>query len=159
MSETVAELRATGMRRWIGVGTMFGLGALLLWLALSQRFDHFGWQILLLVLAGGALYAAMRMQQATAEHLVLTENGLYDNTGYLLASYDNIRTVERGMLALKPSNGFMIVTETPLKARWRPGLYWVFGRRIGVGGMTSGADAKFVADMMNMQMARGRGDL
>ncbi|TNF17830.1 MAG: hypothetical protein EP318_20255 [Rhodobacteraceae bacterium] len=159
MAEILAELRTSMIRRVIGVGTMFGLGALLLYLALSRSFEGLVWQVLLIVLAGAALYAAMRMHQATAMHLVLTEEGLADSEGHLLVGYDDIVSVERGMLAFKPSNGFMIFARDPLERRWRPGLYWVLGRRIGVGGVTAGSHSKFMADLMNMKLAERRGDL
>lgn len=159
MAEVFAELRASMSRRFIGVGTMFGLGALLLYLALSQSFDALIWQVLLIALAGGALFAAMRMHQATAMYLVLTDEGLLDSEGHLLVSYDNIASVERGMLAFKPSNGFMIFAKTRLERRWRPGLYWVIGRRIGVGGVTAGSHSKFMADLMNMKLAEHEGRL
>lgn len=159
MAEVLAELRASPVRRFIGVGTMFCLGALLLYLALSQSFDAMIWQVLLIVLAAGALYAAMRMHQATGLYLYLTEDGLYDSDDFQLVAYENIQSVERGMLAFKPSNGFMIVAKEKLPRRWRPGLYWVLGRRIGVGGVTAASHSKFMADLMNMQMAKDRGAL
>lgn len=159
MAEVVAELRASAARRVIGVGTMFGLGALLLYLALSQSFDALIWQVLLIVLAGGALYAAMRMHQATGLHLVLTEEGLFDSEGHQLVAYDEIASVERGMLAFKPSNGFMVLANRPLQRRWRPGMYWVLGKRIGVGGVTAASHSKFMADLMNMKLAEREGRL
>ena len=159
MAEVLAELAASPARRYFGVGTMFGLGLLVLYLALSQSFDAFYWQLALIALGGAALYAAMRMLQATALRLELRDDGLFDSEGHLLAAFDDIVTVERGMLAMKPSNGFMIVTRTRQPRRWRPGLYWVMGKRIGVGGGTAAADAKYMADLMNMQLVERRGGL
>ncbi|WP_323763269.1 hypothetical protein [Marinovum sp.] len=159
MAELVAELAASPVRRYFGVATMTGLGVLLLWLALTQNFDQMGWKLALIAMAVAALWAAMRMLQATALRLELREDGLYDSEDHLLAAYDDIVTVERGMLAMKPSNGFMIVTRSKKPRRWRPGLYWVMGRRIGVGGVTAAADAKYLADLMNMQLVERRGGL
>ncbi|WP_417523741.1 hypothetical protein [Marinovum sp.] len=159
MTELKVELAASPVRRMFGISTMASLGLLVLYLALSQSFDTLLWKLLLLVLAAAALYAAYRMQQATLLRLELREDGLWDSDGHLVAAYDDIKSVERGMLAMKPSNGFMITTKTRHPRRWRPGLYWVMGRRIGVGGVTAAADAKFMADMMNMQLVERRGGL
>lgn len=159
MSEVVAELRASAVRRVIGVVMMFALGALLLYLALANSFSNLLWQVLLIALAAGAMFAAMRMQRATSLVLSLTDTGLYDSDGLLIAEYDNIEAVERGMLAFKPSNGFMIRTKTPQARRWRPGLYWIMGRRIGIGGVTAASHSKFMADMMNMKLSERAGQL
>ncbi|MGY3437427.1 MULTISPECIES: hypothetical protein [unclassified Marinovum] len=159
MTEVVAELSASPARRVIGVGTMFALGALVLYLALSESYDNPLWQVLLIAIAAVALYAATRMYQATALRLQLRDDGLYDSEGHLLAAYDDVETVERGMLAMKPSNGFMIILKKKRPGRWRPGLYWIKGKRIGVGGVTAASHAKFMADMMNMKMSGQLDDL
>lgn len=157
MAEVLARLQASPARRYFGVGTMVALGLLLIYLALSQSYASLGWQLLLLALGGGALYAAMRMLQATALHLELRPEGLFDSEGHRLTGFDEIVSIERGMLAMKPSNGFMIVTRSRQPRRWRPGLYWVMGKRIGVGGVTPAADAKYLADLMNMTLVDRRG--
>lgn len=158
MTEPLAELRVSAARRFLGVGMVFALGALLLWLGLSQAYENLVWQVFVLACAGGALYAGMRMQQATALHIVLHADGVYDSDGVRLAALDDIETVERGMLAFKPSNGFMIRTKTPQPRRWRPGLYWVLGRRIGVGGVTAASQSKVMADIIALRLAERRGD-
>lgn len=158
MTDPLAELRASAARRFIGVGTMFGLGALLLWLGLSQAFDNVLWQVFVIACAGVALFAGMRMQQATALHIELHEDGVYDSDGVLLAALDDIETVERGMLAFKPSNGFMIRTKTPQARRWRPGLYWIMGRRVGVGGVTAASHSKVMADIIALKLRERAGE-
>lgn len=158
MSDPLTELRASPARRAIGVGTMFALGALLVYLGLSQSYENMAWQVVVLVFGAAALWAAVRMQQATALHIELHEDGVYDSEGVLLAALDDIDTVERGMLAFKPSNGFMIRTRTPQPRRWRPGLYWVLGRRIGVGGVTAASHSKAMADIIAMKMRERRGE-
>lgn len=158
MREPLTKLRASPMRRLIGVGTMFGLGLLLLVLGLSESYDKLLWQVFILVCAAAALWAAVRMQQATALHIELHEDGVYDSQGVRLAALDDIETVERGMLAFKPSNGFMIRTKSPQPRRWRPGLYWIMGRRIGIGGVTAAGHAKAMADIINMKLREHRGE-
>ncbi len=152
MSEKLAELHATSARRFLGVGAVFGLGALLLYLGLTQPFEGFAWRVLMIAMAAGAIFFGMRMQQATALHLTLTDEGVFDSSGHMLVALDDVAEVERGMLAFKPSNGFMIKAKTAKPRRWRPGLYWIAGRRIGVGGVTGAGQGKAMADIMKMKL-------
>lgn len=153
MTETLAELRPSTMRRGFGVATLFGLGALLLYLGLAGSYADSVWQIFLILMALGALFAGWRMQQATAMHLTLTDAGLYDSSGFELAAMEDIVSVDRGMMAFKPSNGFMVKLKARKARRWRPGLYWISGRRIGVGGVTSASEGKAMADILAMKLA------
>ena len=101
------------------------------------------------MIGGGSIWLAEQMRKATAGRLELTRSGLREQSGLEVVHLDNIKAVERGMFAFKPSNGFLIRTHKPVGGRaWRPGLWWRMGRRIGVGGITSAGQAKFMADMM-----------
>jgi hypothetical protein len=152
MSDVHADLQATPARRLFGLCALFGLGALMLYLALTQPFESMIWRVFLLGMAGGAFWIGLRMQQATAMELTLTDEGLFDSSGFQLAALKDVKTVERGMLAFKPSNGFMIKTYERQPRRWRPGLYWISGRSIGIGGVTGGGQGKAMADIMNMKL-------
>jgi hypothetical protein len=61
--------------------------------------------------------------------------------------------VDRGTFAFKPSNGFLLRTETRQPRLWQPGLYWRTGRRIGVGGITRAAESKALADLIAIKLA------
>ena len=62
--------------------------------------------------------------------------------GPSLHNLKNIARVERGLFAFKPSNGFLILLNNPMSRAWHPGLWWRFGRRIGIGGVTPQAEGK-----------------
>ena len=112
--------------------------------------------LLLVAIGAAVVWQALVFYRATSAALVLTEEGLFDTNGAELARLDNIAKVDRGFFAFKPSNGFMILLKKPRERVWRPGLWWRFGRRVGVGGATSGKAARDMADVIAiLQTDRG----
>ena len=152
--EVLATLHASPPRRVLGVGMQAGLGLLLLYIAFATP-PALVWQVFLIVVGLGSLWMAQRMWQVTALHLVLTREALCDSEGTVLARIDNIASVERGPFALKPSNGFMIKTIAPQARGWQPGVWWRIGRRVAVGGVTPGSQAKPMADIIAILIKPG----
>lgn len=148
----LARLGASRPRRMMGMVVLGGLALMLLWLGATLP-QPGPWQ--LVFLAAGILFGAgaLALWRATAVDLVLTETGLFDTDGRALARMDQIRGVDRGFFAIRPSNGFVLsLREAPGRA-WAPGLYWRLGRRIGVGGVTRAAEGKAMADILAIYMA------
>jgi hypothetical protein len=156
--EELARITASAPRRVIGVGAMMGLGALLLYMGLATPGMHFAWKGTLSVLGVGTLWAAQVMWQATGHVLILTEEALTDSDGTVVASLDNIAKVDRSVFAMKPSNGFLISLKTSDTLIWRPGLWWRMGRRVAIGGVTSGGQTRPVADIMTLLLTERDGD-
>ena len=130
------------------------LGIVLLYMALGLPGGTMSWRLLLLVLGAGALTAALAMNRATSLALELTAAELRDSAGTVLARVDNIARVDRGTFAFKPSNGFVLhLAAKPGPRLWRPGVYWRFGRRIGVGGILQAAQTKQMADALAIMIA------
>lgn len=155
----LGRIRASAGRRGIGVGAVMLLGALLLWIGLATPLDSVLWQIFLIVLGIAALWGAMLMWRATGVQLILTEEGLFEEDGTVLARMENIEKVDRSPFAMKPSNGFLILLKEPMPRAWRPGLWWRTGRRVAIGGVTSGGATKPIADMMTIRLAQRDGRL
>jgi hypothetical protein len=93
------------------------------------------------------------MRRATARRLELTREALCDDQGRVLTTVANIRSVDRGVFALKPSSGFRLVLNAPGSSAWAPGLWWRIGRNLGVGGVTSGAEGKYMAEVVAAMIA------
>jgi hypothetical protein len=146
--QELARITASQSRRVIGVGALMGLGALMFYMGLSTQGMHFAWKATLCVLGVGALWASQIMWQATGHVLILTDDALTDSDGTLVARLDQIAKVDRGMFAMKPSNGFLVILKEPAPHVWRPGLWWRLGRRVAIGGVTSGSQTRPVADIM-----------
>jgi len=148
MAEELIRLNASPSRRILGVSMLGALGALMIYLALTQVNGPVA-VILFIGLGSSALWAALRMWEVTKGALILTQTELRSSEGKVLTQITDVTRVDRGILAMKPSAGFSLSTGMKHPLAWAPGLYWQWGRRIGVGGVTSAAHARMMADMIS----------
>lgn len=150
--QELLRIEVSQPRRAIGAGALVGLGGLLLYIALTEP-PAPGWLVFLLALGGGSLWFASVLWQATQRALILTEEALEEEGGAVIARLDEVVRIDRGMLAMKPSNGFSLLLRTRGARAWRPGLWWRWGRRVAVGGVTSGHQTRPVADIIAIKIA------
>jgi len=136
----------------MGVGMLGMVGALVIYVALSTP-PSAGWLVFLLVVGLFAIWLAARMWQATQYHIELTEDELRSSDGNVIARVDDIKSIDRGFFAFKPSNGFLIKTKTPASRIWQPGLWWRFGRQIGIGGVTPGSQSRAMSEILAAMVA------
>ncbi len=148
---TVVE--ASSVRRWMGVIMLGGLGGLVIYVALVAP-PKLGWQVFLIVVGTLSLWMAEKMRRATEHRIELTETELRSSDGQVLALVSEIESIDRGVFALKPSNGFMVRTSARQSRAWRPGLWWRMGRRIGVGGVTSAGQTKAMSEVLSALLAQ-----
>lgn len=146
--EVLAVVSASAPRRWLGVTMLAALGGLLVYTALARPPAELGWQGFLVIMGLVALWGADRMYRATAQRVELTAEGLQSSDGEVIAEMDDIASVDRGTFVFKPSNGFILRLKASAPRRWAPGLWWRYGRRVGIGGVTPGAQSKLMADML-----------
>lgn len=149
-SEVIAYLRPSPARRAFGALMLVALGVILIYIAFFTP-PALGWQLFLIGFGAGALYLALRLWQATATTLELTRTVLREANGRVLAEVADITRVDRGVFAFKPSNGFILTLRRSAGPRaWAPGLWWRLGWRIGVGGVTSGQEARTMAEILTL---------
>ena len=146
-----ATVQASSVRRIFAFGVIGGLGALVIYTALVRP-PAVLWLIVMLVFGCAMLVLAEAMRRATVRVLELTATELRDDTGAVLALLSDVAQVERGAFAFKPSNGFTLVLKTKQPRAWAPGLWWRLGRRVGVGGVTSAGQAKFMAEQIALRI-------
>lgn len=147
-TEVMAQLSPAPARWWFGIGIQFLLGVLLLYIAIVFPPRELVFQVLLLVIAGSTILLAERGRRMRFVTIYLSRQGLWDSEGRWLARIDQIRSVDRGALAFKPSNGFLLrLTDAPGRV-WVPGLWWRIGRSVGVGGTTPAGASKFMGEMV-----------
>ncbi len=149
----LARVEASAGRRVFGIGVLALLAFALIWLGISPQPVAFAMRLLVLAIAIAVAFAGWSMYRATTLTLELTEEGLQDSSGHLLAPLHQISAVDRGTFAFKPSNGFLLRLSTSGPRRFLPGLYWQLGRRIGVGGVLRGAETKQMADVIAIHLA------
>ena len=151
-------LSPSPIRRVIAIGVLGGTGLLLIWLTLTAPQAAPLWQAFLVMFGICALWAAFKLWQATAHHLVLTDEELRSSDGMVLCSLDMVATIDRGAFAFKPSNGFVLKLRSPSGSRgWAPGLWWRTGSRIGIGGVTPAAQGKMMAELIAHKLAERGG--
>lgn len=154
--EVLARVAASAVRRFIGIGMLAFLGVMVIYVAIATPPD-LSWQIFLIAVGIVALMMANTMRVSTALALELTKDELRDSAGEVLARCEDIVSIDRGAFAFKPSNGFMLRTGTAAPRKWRPGLWWRIGRRIGVGGMTPGRQTKYMSEIIAVMLAERDG--
>ena len=158
---SVIELRPAPTRRVFDMSVLGGLGLLLACLCVSDvetagRSSAF-WRGVWVALALACFVLAIVLYQATAQTLALTHQDLREGRGRVLARIDQIAYLERRRFALKPSNGFTLVLHKAAPFGWAPGVWWRLGTRLGVGGVISAAQAKALADTIDMLLREPKG--
>ncbi|TDL85821.1 hypothetical protein [Meridianimarinicoccus aquatilis] len=145
-TDIVATLTPSPVRRIIAVLSLAAVALMLLWIVLVTPPSDLGWLFFLVAGGLGLLWLSWRLWTATEGQIVLTRDGLFDSSGRCLTTIDNIKMVERGPFAFKPSGGFAVQLKEAPGRGWSPGMWWRFGRRLGVGGVTPVAQSKVVAE-------------
>ncbi len=153
-TESYAVLNASTPRRMMGTGVLLALGFLLLYLAAARPPAEFIWTFVLLGVGVGSLVMGYFMWQGTAYTIELSDKGLVQSDGSVIAAMEDIAACDRGMFAFKPSNGFLVRLKEPAPAGWSPGMWWRVGKRLGVGGVTQPAHAKMMADTLSALLAQ-----
>ena len=154
--EVLAMVQASPARRWAGVGMLTTIGALVIYVALASPPEPV-WQLFLFAVGGAAFWLAHRMWHATNDRIELTRSELRTGSGRVIAMVADIESVDRGVFAFKPSNGFLVRTGTKGANDWAPGLWWRVGHRVGVGGVTAAAETKFMSEMLSVMLAERAG--
>lgn len=152
-SEIIATVMPSSVRRYAGLLMLTILGGLLVYVALATPPASILWRLFLLGLGGLVLWLVEKMRRATLVGVVLTAEGLHTTDGQLLVAVDQMVGVVRGSFSLKPSNGFSVLTKDRQARAWAPGLWWRFGKRVGVGGVTAASQAKFMSEVLAAMLA------
>ena len=152
-NDPLATLSPSPARRGLAIGTFWLLAGLLAALALTAEGLSLGARGIFLIGAGLAFALGARLRAATRVSLVLTDTAIETSTGEVLFRLDDIDHLDRGLFAFKPPNGFSVVVKDKGPGQWKPGLYWRMGRRFGLGGVTSPAEGKFMAEMLAQKLA------
>ena len=153
----LARITPSPARRVFATAVLAFLGLLLVGMAVAQPPSS---TVLLIILVGLGVFSmvvAVRLYAATRRSLILTAHGLSDSEGVDVARMDEVVGIDHGLLAAKPSNGFVLRLARRQPRAWAPGLWWRFGRKVGVGGTISGVEGRYMADRIAELIAhRGR---
>ena len=149
----IARLEPSPARYYFGLGSMLVLGLFLGGLAATSSDVTSLARAFMVVLAGGLLALAFRTARSGRQAIVLTKFGLFDTAGRVVAHLDEIKRVDRGLLAFRPSNGFGLTLHARRTAAWAPGLWWRIGKTVGIGGLTPPSHNKAMAELLTLTLA------
>lgn len=147
----IVALHAAPMRLAFALLVFGGLGVILIYLSFTSSGGAAA-KAFLLVLGLFVFFAGYLLKRAAEGALLLTTSGLETQDRVLLVPWEEMVAVDRGALAIKPSNGFTVKTKSPMRRGWALGLWWCVGRRFGVGGVASAGAAKFMAERIAMRL-------
>lgn len=151
--EVLMSVHAAPARRLFGAASLGVLGLMLVYLGFSLQGGLVG-RVFLIVLGGFFLWATSKLWEASSLVLELTEEELRESTGKVIVKVDDIDRVQRGTFAFKPSNGFMIILKDRRPRSWRPGVWWLIGRHLGIGGVTSAGQNKAMAEILTALLVK-----
>ena len=146
-----AKVQASKGRAVFAYGILFALGALVIYTTLIQP-PSFFWMVFMLGFGVLMLWLAEKQRRAAKLEILLTADEVIDSQGRVLARMEDVVGVARGALALKPSNGFTIITKGKGPRAYVPGMWWRMGRRVGVGGITGAGQTKFMAEQIALRI-------
>lgn len=147
-TKVIASVAPAPARWAFGLGVQYLLAILVLYIAFAFPPPELALRGLLVVIGLVSLLGAERARRARKVTIYLSRTRLWDSTGREIARIEDVRAVDRGALAFKPSNGFLLrLTHAPGRA-WVPGLWWRLGRSVGVGGITPAGATRFMGEMV-----------
>ena len=149
----LAMLRPSTPRAVVGMGSLGVLGAFLLWTAIATPPADPGWMAVMIGISALSFWGAFEMYRAARETLVLTRTALRSSSGVELFRVADVRSVERGALAFKPSGGFVVWLDSRQPLGWSPGVWWRYRRMVGVGGTTRATEARAMAEILQLVIA------
>lgn len=152
--EVLIVLAPAPARRVVTLAMLYTLAGLLIYVVFTQPPTSTLLMVFVLVLAACVLWLAIATMRATRGGIVLTRKELRTDGGRVLCRVEDVKAVDRGAFAFKPSGGFLVRLKGSAARGWAPGLWWRFGRSLGIGGVTSAAPAKAMAELLS-ELARG----
>lgn len=154
MSETAElyRLEPSNFRRAVGV-TLLGLQAVgLIWLGPMQSGIASPVSVILIGLSVASVLLAVTILRQSGMALVLTQDALMDTSGAVVVALIGIERVDRGAFAFKPSNGFTLRLKEKAPSAWRPGLWWRYSNRVGIGGLTAPLVTRKLAEAIEARL-------
>lgn len=142
-----ARLDISQPRRWLAVLMHALLGGLVIASALAVQ-PAWHWLIVLCLIGAELIWEGEKLRRATTRHLLLTETDLRDSDGTVLIALSNITRIDRGAFSIKPAHGFSLISKNGMSRGRAPGLWWRYGRRLGIGGVVNSGQAKFMAEQL-----------
>lgn len=152
LAQTI-EIRRPEAMRWAILVTLFCLTLLCGVIGFTAIGGSLATVILMAVFMVALLGLGRALFLTDAARVIFDGGRLVDDAGREICRLDEIEKVERGFALFKPSSGFVLTLKAPRGRGWSPGLWWRFGRRVGIGGATPSRAGRNMADALNGALA------
>lgn len=139
----LARVTVSPWRRAVGVAALLLIAGVFGTMFLDQG------NAAMMVLSVLALVFAATMLKTTGRTVILTADGLFETDGTEIAKLDQIDKLVTGHFTFRPSNGFSLRLHDNVAPRWRPGLWWSYGHRVGIGGLAASRLTKTMAEALH----------
>lgn len=149
---TIEIARPEALRLFI-IAALFGLAGVAGFTAVMALGEFAGTVGFMGVACLGLLFVGRAMFLTDASRVIFDGDCLRDDTGLEICRLEEIVKVERGFALFKPSSGFVLMLKAEKPRGWSPGLWWRYGRRIGVGGATPSRAGRAMADAITATIA------
>lgn len=146
-------MRRPAAMRWLQLALVLGMIALTLVMVGRGGAQPIGVTLIAAVIFILLCLLARQIWRADANSIIFDGEAITDENGATICRLAQVQKVERGMAMFKPSGGFLLVLDKPQPGGWVPGLWWRYGRRVGVGGTTPTKVAKVMADAITQAIA------
>lgn len=151
--QPLAIIHRGGARRVLAIAAVVALGVAVWSLMMTPGISPVG-RTFLLFLGLLMFWGGWLIYRSTSADILLTEAGIIDSRGEVLVAMENIDSVDSGLFALKPTNGFRVRLKTRMPRRWAPGAWWRIGKSLGVGGAVPAGETKAMGDILVMTLAQ-----
>ena len=152
MSDVILKIKPSAGRRIFGIIILCLVAVIMMNYAFGDKAQSIVLRFILLLMAVVFLWQAQANLRFIGAALILKREGLFDDQGALICSLSNINQIDRGWISFKPSNGLLVRMHKPMALKWSPGLYWRFGKSLGIGGMVSPVLTKEMSDKLLLLM-------
>ncbi|MEM7267843.1 MAG: hypothetical protein AAF401_01175 [Pseudomonadota bacterium] len=140
------ELKRPWIMRWLTIGAAIGIVVITAAFASDQIATAPIIALLACIFGGIVGFFAYAMLRTPANSIIFDGEVVRDDAGRILCRLEEIKEIDRGLALFKPSGGFLLILKQEADAAWSPGLWWRYGRRVGVGGATPSKVARAMAD-------------
>ena len=147
-TDILAELRPSQFRFGMTLVAIAAMGAILTSTGLFNADVDIRFRVLAVLSGAGLVFLATRVIRQGRSGVQLTPEGLFEIDGRKICALNDIENVDRGFAAFRPSTGFSVRLKNRHDLAWSLGLWWRFGKTVGVGGITPPAAGRVMANAL-----------
>lgn len=156
-AEPIFTLRVAPIRRGFALTILGVLFLACVWLCLTVDSGIRSWVAFTMAAIWGG--CALNIAVFSARALHLYDDRLETDRTTPLFNLDDVLEIQQAERAGRKGAALVVRLRAPLGATWHVGLFWRFGARIGIGGLTAPHDIAMLGDhlesLLNLHAKQG----